>query len=118
MTTESRVNAEVTRRFDAPAERVFDAWLKPDMASQWLFTSPEAREMAGRRYEIDARVGGSYTIVNRMHGQEVEGTGEYLAIDRPRRLVFTCKIPQFSDTVDRVIVAITPLENGCQLALT
>jgi uncharacterized protein YndB with AHSA1/START domain len=118
MKTESHVNAQVIRRFAASAERVFDAWLQPDMASQWLFTSPEAREMAGRRFEIDARVGGCYTIVNRMHGQEIMGTGEYLELDQPRRLVFTFKIPQFSDSVDRVIVAIAPLEHGCQLTLT
>jgi len=55
--------------------------------------------------------------VNRFGGEDILGTGHYLDIDRPRRLVFTFKIAQFSDTVDRVTVEIAPLEKGCRLTL-
>ena len=39
--------------------------------------------------------------------------GEYLEIDRPRWLVFTFRMPQFSDSEDRVVVEIAPLAEGC-----
>src|SRR5688572_32910930 len=47
----------VTRRLSAPAERVFDAWLEPEVAGRWLFATA-SRPMA--RVEVDARVGGSF----------------------------------------------------------
>jgi uncharacterized protein YndB with AHSA1/START domain len=49
---------------------------------------------------------------------DYKAKGEYLEIDCPHRLVFTFQMSQFSDTVDRVIVEIKPLEKGCQLTLT
>lgn len=72
----------MTRRFDAAPERVFDAWLDPQMASKWLFTSPESEKYEA---QIDARIGGRYTITDRRGGKEYTGVGEYLEIDRPRR---------------------------------
>ena len=39
MAIESSVSIQVTRRFDASAERVFDAWLNPATVGQWLFAT-------------------------------------------------------------------------------
>ena len=86
MTAEAPVKVRVTRRFSTSPERVFDAWLDPEKAGRFLYATKEG-EMV--QVEIDARVGGRYSIVERRDGQDVEHTGEYLEIDRPRRLVFT-----------------------------
>jgi len=51
-------------------------------------------------------------------GQEYVADGEYLEIDRPRRLVLTFRMAQFSPTIDRVIVDIAPLAQGCQVTVT
>jgi uncharacterized protein YndB with AHSA1/START domain len=105
----------VTRAFDARPELVFDAWLNADSARRWLFAAPNGQMV---RAEIDPRVGGRFVFVDRRDGDDVEHVGEYLEIDRPKRLVFTFGVPKFSDVFTRVIVEIAPSGSGCQLTLT
>jgi uncharacterized protein YndB with AHSA1/START domain len=114
MATEKPASFQVVRRFDAAADRVFDAWLDPDTAGKWLFAT-ESGQMV--RVEIDPRVGGSFNFTRR-DGDDVEHVGEYLEIDRPRRLVFTFSVPKFAKQITRVTVDIVPLDSGCQLTLT
>ena len=73
MTATNPVRAQVTRRFRAPAEDVFDAWLDPELARQWF--APGLGEMT--RVEIDARVGGIFWLVQRRGTKEAQHTGEY-----------------------------------------
>jgi uncharacterized protein YndB with AHSA1/START domain len=105
----------VSRLFVIPHERVFDAWLDPARAGKWLFATPTS-EMV--RVAIDARVGGSFTFVDRRDGVDVEHSGEYLEIDRPRRLVFAFRVPQFSSLATRVAIDTRPINGGCELTLT
>lgn len=56
----------------------------------------------------DARVGGKWLMTNQCEGMELEGIGEYLEIDRPRRLVFTFCILQFGPDLDKIVVEIQP----------
>jgi len=112
----SRVVVRVARHFDAPAERVFDAWLDPENAGKWLFATPEGRMV---RVEIDARVGGAFKFTDRRNGEDIEHTGEYLEIDRPRRLAFNFRVPKFSveATCIGIDIDILPATPGCDLAL-
>jgi uncharacterized protein YndB with AHSA1/START domain len=114
MTAESSGSIVVTRRFDFPIEHVFDAWLDPAKASKFLFVTPTGKLV---RVDIDARVGGAFNITRR-DGEDVEHIGEYLEIDRPRRLVFTFGVPKFSDKMTRVTIDLKPLPTGCELTLT
>ena len=104
----------VSRDFDAPAERVFDSWFDPERAGNWLFATPEG-EMV--RVEIDARVGGSYEIVERRGDDEVLHTGTYEELDRPRRILFTLQVPKYSEDSSRVAIDIEPRESGSSLRL-
>lgn len=106
---------QVTRKFSASAERVFDAWLDPNNAGKWLFATPTGKMV---KVKIDARVGGSYLIVESRAGIDVDHTGEYLEIDRPRRLVFTLKVPKYSQESTKLTIEIRALESGCELTLT
>jgi uncharacterized protein YndB with AHSA1/START domain len=110
-----RAVVRVSHRFNASAERVFDAWLDPKRAGQWLFATPTGEMI---RVEIDARVGGSFRFVDRRDGEDVEHVGTYLELDRPRRLVFEFGVPKFWAERTRVSVEIVPLGAGCELTLT
>ncbi|HEY8571722.1 SRPBCC domain-containing protein [Phenylobacterium sp.] len=106
----------VTRRYDFPPEKVFDAWLDPAVARRFLFTTSKSEVVV---CEIDARVGGRFNIVDRREGQEdIVHVGEYLEIARPRRLVFTFGVPQFDPTMTRVTIDIRREGAGCELVLT
>jgi two-component system cell cycle response regulator DivK len=105
----------VTRHFAAPPETVFDAWLDPATAGEWLFAAPDGESV---RVEIDPQVGGRYAIVDLRRGEEVLHTGAYEAIERPQRLVFTLAVPLYSEDEERVTIAIRPEEDGgCELRL-
>jgi uncharacterized protein YndB with AHSA1/START domain len=110
---------QVKRHFDASPERVFDAWIDPEKASKWLFTTPTSKIV---RVEVDARVGGSFVFVDKRGDEEIAHEGKYLEIDRPRRLVFTFAAPKFSSESTRVTIEITPTaaggSGGCDLLLT
>lgn len=104
----------ITRHFDARAERVFDAWLNPGTAGRWLFATPQG-EMV--KVDIDARVGGRFCFRDRRDGVDVDHVGQYLEIDRPRRLVFSFGVPKYSEATTRVSIDIVPAGSGCDLTL-
>jgi len=115
MTTPKTVTVKVSRRFKASPERVFDAWLDPAKARLFLFATPAGEVV---RADIDARVGGRFLIADRRDGEDVEHTGEYLEIERPRRLVFTFGVPKFSKDYSRVSIDIVAMDGGSELTLT
>lgn len=113
----SKKKLEFSRRFNATAEQVFNAWLDPEIASYWLFSNPKS-DMSKRKIRIDARVGGSYSVIETVDGQDLEALGEYIEIDRPNKLVFTFGMPIFSPEFDTVTVTIAADGDGCILTLS
>jgi uncharacterized protein YndB with AHSA1/START domain len=118
MKTGSDVQVRVTQRFEASAERVFDAWLDTKWIGRWMF-GKALRDEEIVRLTLDVRVGGKFSFVVRRQGQEIDHVGRYLELERPRRLVFTWGIAGESDTDEsRVVVEIVAREKGCELTLT
>ena len=110
----SSVTVRVSRRFDASAERVFDAWLDPATLGRWLYATQGGQML---RVDVDPRVGGAYAIVERRPDGDAAHYGRYLEIDRPLRLVLTLALdPQALG--DRITVDIEPDGDGCRLTLT
>jgi uncharacterized protein YndB with AHSA1/START domain len=106
----------VTHDIAAPAERVFDAWLDPADAAQFLFATPQGEIV---RCDIDARVGGYFLIVDRRADGDADHHGEFLEIDRPRRIVFHFRGPGTEKGEwSTVSIDIEPNETGCNLTLT
>jgi len=75
----------VRRMIAAPRERVFNAWLDPELLSRFMIPGDVSHATA----EVDARVGGRFRIVMNHGRGGAEHWGEYLAIDPPERLSFT-----------------------------
>jgi uncharacterized protein YndB with AHSA1/START domain len=117
MDAETSVPARVARRFHSAPERVFDAWLDPGLIGRWMF-DPTGRDEELVRVALDARPGGAFSFVVRRRGQEIDHVGEYLEIDRPRRLAFTWGVRQDPPELSRLDVEILPRESGAELGLT
>jgi uncharacterized protein YndB with AHSA1/START domain len=76
---------EISRRFAAPPERVFDAWLSEDWG-QWLGPRGARCEKAS----VEPRVGGRYAMTMTMaDGRTAEVSGVYLEIVRPKKIALT-----------------------------
>ncbi len=111
----SRQIVTVRRHFEASPEEVLNAWLDPEKARKFLFTTPTSQMV---RAEIDARVGGSFLFVDKREGIEIEHTGKYLEINRPHRLVFSLIVPHLSKESTVISIDIVPQKTGCNLTLT
>ena len=76
----------LTRTFDAPPEKVFNAWTQPTLLKQWFAPLPWTTVEA----ELDVRVGGTSLIVMRdSEGKDFPSRGVYLEVVKNSRLVFT-----------------------------
>ena len=113
--SDATVTVQVTHRYRHAPAAVFDAWLNPDTAGKFLFATPTGTMV---KAEIDPRVGGAFNFTDRREGVDIEHVGEYLEIDRPRRLVFFFRVPAFSDQPSVVVIEIAPADGGCELTLT
>lgn len=109
---DTKLELMMTRDFDAPAERVFDAWLGKDWGE---FVGP--REVRGEVVAIDPKIGGRYRIV--MHlpdGETLTVGGIYRVIDRPRKIAFTWKW-EHEETDTLVTLTFQPQGSGTRLTL-
>jgi len=112
------VRATVAGLFSVPSERVFDAFLDKNMIGRFMF-GPEIRDEEIVHLQNEPWVGGSFSYVVRRQGTTFEHTGEYVEIDRPRRLVFSWAVKQDpSNNKSRIVIDISPIINGCELTLT
>ncbi|WP_144529897.1 SRPBCC domain-containing protein [Peribacillus simplex] len=107
----STTTLKMTRNFDVVPERVFDAWLNPEMMRQWFFTLKGTNKVA----KNDPQVGGTWEIIDHRDGKDYRAIGEYLEMDSPNKLVFTFKMPQFSESEDTITVELKELQQGCEM---
>jgi uncharacterized protein YndB with AHSA1/START domain len=98
---------QVAREFDASPERVFDAWLNPDLVGRWMI-GPALREETVLRIAVDPRAGGRFSFLVLRDGQEIDHVGEYLVLARPHRLVFTWGVAAIAEGDSRVTVNVGP----------
>ena len=102
----------IERIIAAPIEAVFAAWTDPTRMAQWLSPTGVAE------VEADVHVGGALRVVMLGEGVRIEHTGEYLAVEPPRRLSFTWQSPYTGGQLSVVTVVLEPLDAGTRLRLS
>jgi len=105
----------VSRQYAASAEEVFDAWMALEHARRFFFATPDGKMV---RMEMDARVGGSFHVIERREGVCVDYTGIYMEITRPRRLTFLLSAPFYGLSGNRVSIAVLRMAQGCEVVVS
>jgi len=117
---DAKIEAKVTHRFKAAAERVYDAWLDPKQVRLWMAAALKSMGLAGdvQRVEIDARVGGKFFFSDMRGGTETRHWGHYLELDRPRKIVFTWILDESEEAnPSKVTLTIHSETEGCVVTI-
>jgi uncharacterized protein YndB with AHSA1/START domain len=109
-----RVDIRVSQQFSMKPSEVYRAFLNASVARTFLFAT-ETGTMV--RAEINARVGGEFTFVDRRDGVDVLHTGHYVALGPGRCISFDFKVPMFSDASATVTMELWPVWQGCEVVL-
>lgn len=110
----STEKVKMTRQFDAAPKVLFEAWTNPELMKKWLFTSEQTNILA----KSDARVNGTWKIIDRREGEDFLITGDYVELNRYEKLIMTLELPQFTDVVHSIVMEFKPAESGCEMTLT
>lgn len=86
----SKISVDLDKVINAPIEVVFDAWLDPKTMASFMMPM---EGMVEPLVEIDASVGGQFSIIMKLEGKRLLHSGKYLEIERYTRLVFTWDSP-------------------------
>ena len=105
----------VSHRFEISPERLFDAFLNPQIARLFMFATPTGEIM---QVEIEPRVGGAYSFTERRDGAEIAHVGQILQLERPSRLVFEFSVPKYDPRKTTVELDIKADGAGSVLTLT
>ncbi len=110
-----RVDVRVSQEFSRKPSEVYRAFLNPSLARQFLFAT-ETGTMV--RAEINARIGGEFTFVDRRDGVDVLHMGHYVELDPGRCVAFDFNVPMFSDATATVTIEFLTVWQGCNVMLT
>lgn len=113
MTQPNELNLTVSRIIKAPAARVFDAWLDPQMLARFMLPG---ENMSVPDAETDAVEGGRFRIVMAAGDKHMPHGGTYRTIDRHSRIVFTWESP-FSTDESIVTLDFKPMEDATEVVL-
>ena len=83
----SDVELVIRRTFDAPVQRVFEAWTKAELFKLWWV--PRSFGMKLLSVDMDVRVGGKYRVVFAQGDGSMAFFGTYLEVTPPSRIVWT-----------------------------
>lgn len=98
----------LTRTFDAPIERVWNAWTTPEGWTAWFGQPGHVKEGS---VEIDAQIGGKWKSTTVYDAGEITFSGTFTELDKPNKIMMTFENPENPDdpNVETVIVTFTDI---------
>ena len=90
----TELSLTVNRRINAPAQKVFDAWLDPKMLARFMIPGEGGRVP---KAETDPKVGGRFHIVMTSGDKEIPHEGSYRTINPHTQIVFSWESPFSAD---------------------
>ncbi|MGZ4333516.1 MAG: SRPBCC family protein [Gaiellaceae bacterium] len=104
--------ATITRTFDAPRERVWQAFTEPADLAAWFGTPPYTTP--AETVTIELRPGGAFraTMVHEGDGSELPFVGHYVEVDEPARLVQILENPVDPDDPQHETLTYTLVDLG------
>ena len=111
---------ELSHRYAAPREDVFDAWTNPEVLKRWWAAAPTWDTPVA---EVDAREGGSYRLSMRTDAGEIHTVGgEFTEIRPPERLAYTWSWEQGPEAAmagsEQTLVIVDFIEDGAGTLVT
>lgn len=116
-----KIEAKTSHRCKASAQRVYEAWLKPDKVRAWMKASLQSMGLAGdvRQIEIAPRVGGAFLFTDMRDGAEARHWGTYAELEDSRKIAFTWIVDESEESdPSRVVLQLRPDGEGCIATLT
>lgn len=110
----TELSLTVSRTIAAPANKVFDAWLNPEMLMRFMTPGPG---MSVPKAATDPVVGGRFNILMKAGEDEIPHAGTYQEISRYSRLVFTWESP-FSIEGSTVTLDFVEKNDATEVTLT
>ena len=114
MSNISTTTLTMKRTFNVNPESVFDAWLNPLKMKKWFFTLEGTNKVVKNNPKVD----GDWEIVDHRQGVDYRAIGKYLEIDDDEKIIFTFKMPQFSELEDTIKVELNEVAQGCEMTFT
>ena len=107
--TKPEAAVHITRTFEAPREKVFQAWTDPEALKQWW--GPEGCSCLNT--EMDLRVGGEYRHEMKNPGGDISAQyGTYREVHPPERLVFTAICSKAGEVMKDSVVTVEFHDRG------
>lgn len=99
----------IVREFDAPREKVYRAWVEPDLVVRWLGPADLGMQIS----TWDARTGGCYRYAAVRDGEQIAAFyGSFHELRAPERLVQTFTYEGVPDGVSLDTLTLTDLGDG------
>ena len=109
----AELSLNISRVINAPLERVFNAWLDPEILAKFM-TPGEG--MSVSEATTEPRVGGRFSLTMVGAENQYPHSGEYKTIDRHSQIVFTWESP-FSIDGSQVTLNFSEVDGGTNIEL-
>lgn len=110
----SELSLTTSRTIAAPRDRVFNAWLSPEMLAKFMMPGPD---MSVPKAETNPVAGGRFDIVMHAGGNDLPHAGTYKEISPHERIIFTWESPYSVDD-STVTLDFVDADGGTEVTLT